>query len=210
MTTKITVIGLSLLLAACQGPVRTAKPGPFVKPGLVLVPVDQAHFYSVKPAPECDRELPVAPIDVRAVQTESPVSAIQFNRYVDPAAPDRLMHEAHVVYRRESGPRWKLQPASPEQQILIGPSLTDGRSELKPMVSQELEAYLRDQRANLQRQQHVLARVSESMRQLAEQQQRLAAELEKRQRRSSKPPIEGESSSDNNESAEASSQPKAE
>jgi|GEM_PF-3059455 len=172
-----------VLLAGCESASPGGRPGPYVKPGLVMVPADQAHFYGLdQSAQPKDAVEPAAPrgyaaTDVRSVQTESPVTAIQFNRYADPARPDELMHEAHVVYRREAGPRWRLQPASAEQQILVGPSLTDGRGEVRPLASQELDTYLCEQRANLQKQEQVMGQVTEGMRQLAEQQQQLAKEL---------------------------------
>lgn len=147
-----------------------------------MIPADQAHLYASAPAQAYRAPARVAPpgyaaTDVRSVQTESPVTALQFNRYADPARPNELMHEAHIVYRREGPPRWRLQPASAAQQILVGPSLTDGRGEIKPLASQELDSYLREQRANLQKQQQVMGQVTEGIRQLAEQQQRLAKEL---------------------------------
>lgn len=183
MNTKISfVLGL-VLLAGCESAPPGGRPGPYVKPGLIMIPDDQAHLYGLNTTGAADGPAaPPAPAgyaatDVRSVQTESPVTAIQFNRYADPAQPNELMHEAHVVYRREAGPRWRLQPASAEQQILVGPRLTDGRGEVRPLASQELEAYVREQRANLQKQQQVMGQVTEGMRQLAEQQQQLAKEL---------------------------------
>ena len=182
MNTKIYPLMLVALLAGCENAPSGGRAGPYVKPGLVMVPADQAHFYGMAPTPEAPRSGQGAPkefasTDVRSVQTESQVTAIQFNRYADPANPNELMHEAHIVYRREGPARWRLQPASVEQQILIGPSLTDGRGEIKPLASQELDSYLREQRANLQKQQQVMGQVTEGLRQLAEQQQQLAKEL---------------------------------
>ena len=183
MNTKIGFILGLVLLAGCENAPPGGRAGPYVKPGLVVIPADQAHLYGVgAPSGPDGGTAPVVPrgyatTDVRSVQTESPVTAIQFNRYADPARPDELMHEAHMVYRREAAPRWRLQPASAEQQILVGPSLTDGRGEVKPLASQELDGYLREQRANLQKQQQVMGQVTEGMRQLAEQQQQLAKEL---------------------------------
>lgn len=182
MNTKIVLLLSLALLAGCENAPPGGRPGPYVKPGLVMIPADQAHLYGLSaPTPGCTSNSGepsgYAATDVRSVQTESPVSAIQFNRYADPARPEELMHEAHVVYRREGTPHWRLQPASAEQQILIGPRLTDGRGEVRPLASQELDAYVREQRANLQKQQQVMGQVTEGMRQLAEQQQQLAKEL---------------------------------
>lgn len=181
MNTKIYPFLLLALLAGCESAPPGAHPGPYVRPGLVMIPADQARLYGLSGCtdgtPASAPSTEYAPTDVRSVQTESPVSAIQYNRYADPARPSELMHEAHIVYRREGPPRWRLQPAAPGQQILVGPSLTEGRGEVKPLASQELDAYLREQRANLQKQQQVMGQVTEGMRQLAQQQQQLAKEL---------------------------------
>lgn len=186
MNTRIIVIAFAALLAGCESSSPANRPGLYVKPGLIMVPADQAHFYGLSsPRAEDDPATQPPPgypaTDVRSVQTEAPVTAIQLNRYVDPARPDELMHEAHIVYRRESSPRWRLQPPAPGQQVLVGPTLTDGRGEVQPLASQELDAYLREQRANVQKQQQVLGQVTEGMRQLSEQQQQLAKELAKLQ-----------------------------
>jgi hypothetical protein len=86
-----------------------------------------------------------------------------------------MMHEAHIVYRRDA-PRWNLRPSA-GQQILIGPQITDGRGEVQPIASQELESYLREQRVAAQRQQQFLGQVGQAVGQLATQQQQLAAEV---------------------------------
>lgn len=181
MNTTIPMLAVALFLAGCEASRPPAKAGPYVRPGLIMVPADQAHLYGL--GGDTDRLVATEPpngypvTDARSVQTEAPVTAIQFNRYVDPARPSELMHEAHVVYRRESPPRWRLQTPAAQQQILVGPNLTEGRGEVKPVASQELDAYLREQRSNVHQQQQVLGQVSEGMRQLAEQQQQLAKEF---------------------------------
>jgi hypothetical protein len=178
MNTRI-LLFLSVVLAGCQSAPEPQHAGPYVRPGLIMVPVDQAHLYGL-----C-RETDQAPgerfaaTDTRSVQTESPVSALQFNRYADPALPDVLMHEAHIVYRRENKPRWKLQPSGRDEEILIGPRLTDGRAEIRPLASQELDTFMRDQRSHAEREQQLITRIAEGMKQLAGQQQQLAEEVGK-------------------------------
>jgi hypothetical protein len=166
-------------VAACS-PTRStlAARGPGVNGALVMVPLDQVRYYrqahsdaEPRPAAESGRTT------VSSVLTQPTVSAIQLNRYADPARPDELMHEAHVVYRRDTGARWRLRPASRDEQILFGPQLTDGRGEIHSLASQELESYLQQQRRNLQQQQHVMAQMTEGVRQLATQQQAIAEEL---------------------------------
>ncbi len=178
MNTNACLLGLVLLVAGCaEAPLD--RPTPIVRPGLIMIPADQAKYYGFanNGAAAPASELPTSPTSVANVETEPEVTALQFNRYPDPAAPNELMHEAHVVYRREGTPRWKLQPSGADQQLLIGPQFTDGRGELKPVQSQELDTFLRDERTNLQRQQEVMAKLIESQRALGEQQQRLHQEL---------------------------------
>jgi hypothetical protein len=115
--------------------------------------------------------------DASSVLVETPPSAIQFNRYVDPADKD-LMHESHIAYRREASAHWRLQPA-PGGQILVGPQLTVGTGEIQPLVSQELDSYLLDQRSTMLKQQMLMAKVGDAVGKLAEQQQQLAAEIGK-------------------------------
>lgn len=194
MNTRFVFLLLCALLAGCESAPRGSRARAYVKPGLIMVPVDQAHYYGVGGQPP-DGIPPEPPdgykaTDVRSVQTDAPVTAIHFNRYADPSRPSELMHEAHIVYRREGGPRWRLHPVSKEHQILVGPRLTDGRSEVKPLASQELDSYLREQRTNVQKQQQVIGQVTEGMQQLAEQQQQLAKDLGKLRelQTTSKPP----------------------
>jgi hypothetical protein len=174
----ISIVAVCALLSGCAGSVST-RPGPYVKPGLVMVPADQMKYYQLGPeqAASSDTRLPFAAIDTRSVQTDSSVTAIQFNRYADPSRPDQLMHEAHIVYRRDSGPRWKLTAPSSEQQILVGPQMTDGRGEIKGLVAPEVDAYLREQRNTLHRQEETISKITETLRQIADQQKQLAEQI---------------------------------
>jgi hypothetical protein len=61
-------------------------------------------------------------------------------RYQDPQDPD-LLHEAHLVYRKESAPRWKMD-APPANKILVGPRITKNNPEAGPLQNKELEATL--------------------------------------------------------------------
>jgi len=168
----------SCLLAGCAGS-SISRPGPYVKPGLVMVPADQAKYYGLGAQSEFKPEVsaPFAPTDLRSVQTDSEVTAIQYNRYADPAHPTELMHEAHIVYRRDTPPRWRLNAPSAAQQILVGPQITDGRGEVKCLAAPELDAYLREQRTTLRRQEETLTKITDTMRQMAEQQKLFAEQL---------------------------------
>jgi hypothetical protein len=179
-TTTVGLIFCAILLVGCDSTPATAPHLTYVKPGLILVPADQLSAFGRtvnSPGEPAANHGPEGPLDVRSVQTEASVSAIQFNRYADPARPDQLLHEAHIVYRREGNPRWKLQAASGEQQILIGPQLGDGRGEIRPLASQELDSFLREERTNLARQQEAMAKLGERLQQLGEQQQKISHEL---------------------------------
>jgi hypothetical protein len=63
-------------------------------------------------------------------------------RYVDPSNP-RIMHERHVIYRREEDDRWRLA-SNARQQILIGNLESDSRQERRAApYAQELPNLLR-------------------------------------------------------------------
>jgi hypothetical protein len=63
-------------------------------------------------------------------------------RYVDPSNP-RIMHERHVIYRREEDDSWRLA-SNARQQILIGNLMSDSRQERRAApYAQELPNLLR-------------------------------------------------------------------
>jgi len=72
---------------------------------------------------------PVAPVsgtdldetNAEKVRVSESLKAYPVGRYVDPHDPD-LMHEAHVVYRREAGASWNLNPNAPTV-VSLGPVL---------------------------------------------------------------------------------------
>ncbi|HEY9153550.1 MAG TPA: hypothetical protein VIM69_00380 [Opitutaceae bacterium] len=174
----ISILAVCALFTGCAGSKNT-QPGPYVKPGLVMVPADQMKYYRIgSEADPMNDSPPSCPaIGTRSVQTDSEVTAIQFNRYADPARPNELMHEAHIVYRRDTGPSWKLTGPSSQQQILIGPQMTDGRGEIKGLVAPELDAYLREQRKTLRRQEETISKINDALRQVADQQRQFAEQL---------------------------------
>jgi len=179
MKTIIIVLSVSLLLAGCSStPAYKSSAGPCVRPGLVMIPVDQAHLYGVPLKDQNETQAPqnFLVTDSTSVLIQVPPTAVQYNRYPDAADPT-MMHEAHIVYRRDAA-RWNLRPSA-GQQILIGPQITDGRGEVQPIASQELESYLREQRVAAQRQQQFLGQVGQAVGQLATQQQQLATEVVK-------------------------------
>lgn len=94
----------------------------------------------------------VAPIEAIPIQNEANVrlpemiKAYAVNRYKDPNDP-RIMHERHVMYRKEQDPDWRLA-SNAERQILVGPVMTDASLENTPaLLERELALELEKQRA---------------------------------------------------------------
>jgi hypothetical protein len=85
-------------------------------------PVATAPIPPPPPAPAA----PVSGTDLdqanaEKVRVSESLKAYPVGRYVDPQDPD-LMHEAHVVYRREAGASWNLNPNAPTV-VPLGPVL---------------------------------------------------------------------------------------
>lgn len=72
------------------------------------------------------------------------LKAYPINRYVDPNDPN-VMHEGHVVYRREASAGWNLNPNAPTV-VPLGPALAmaDGARQPSPL-SAELEQKIAEQ-----------------------------------------------------------------
>ena len=76
------------------------------------------------------------------VQIPGTIKAYPVARYVDPSNP-RIMHERHVIYRREEDEHWRLA-SNARQQILIGNLVSDSRQERHAApYAQELPNLLR-------------------------------------------------------------------
>lgn len=71
------------------------------------------------PAPVSGTDLD--PVNTEKIRVSESLKAYPVGRYVDPKDPD-LMHEAHVVYRREAGASWNLTPNAPTV-VPLGPVL---------------------------------------------------------------------------------------
>ena len=138
------------LLAGCANSNPSARSGgPYVKPGLIMVTPDQAAKYGLAGRPaEVTPPASVSPLDTSAVLAAPGVRVYTFGRFQDAADPD-LLHETHVAYRRETAPRWQMQ-APADQQILVGPRITDSRQDLAPIKDREVEAYLTEQHTRQQ------------------------------------------------------------
>jgi hypothetical protein len=177
---SILVLSSSLaVLAGCASSASVGRREPYVKPGLILLTADQAERRGIElSAPSMPSALPAGslqPLDAKAVITPADVKVYTLNRAVDPADAN-LMHEEHVVYRRETSPQWRLN-AAVEQKILVGPRVTDGRQQLTPLLDKELTTYLSDQRRATEANQQAIAALLKAVDALSRQ-QRAAVEHE--------------------------------
>lgn len=174
-----------LTLAGCAEAPASSQHEPYVKPGLVVLTADQAAARGINvhaPAPQAgptgrsDQTALEAggfdPLASDTVVATPDVKVYTLSREVDPADPT-LLHEEHVVYRRETTPRWKLD-APAAQKILIGPRVTDGRQELRPLLDKELTSFLADERRATEANQKALAALFQAVDSLTRQQQELA------------------------------------
>lgn len=171
------VVFAAVAVAGCahgNQPLTAVEPA--VKPGLIMLTADQAEQRGIDlEATAATTAAPPEAHDVAAVILPADVKAYALGRQVDPGNPN-VLHEAHVVYRRETSSRWRLQaPAS--QQILVGPRITDSRQELHPLLDQELNAYLGHQRRAAEASRQTVAALLQAVEALTRQQQHLAQEL---------------------------------
>lgn len=121
-----TVALATLVCAGCatQAPPRTER----VRPDLMLVPWDQVALWD-----RVCRDFPTTGTPTQGVVRPPHISATQVARYQDPNDPD-LLHERHLVYRRETGPAWELHGETTART----PPPRDGRQELQPLQLQEV------------------------------------------------------------------------
>ena len=150
MNKSLYLLAAAGLLAGCANSSPSARlGGPYVKPGLIMVTPDQAAKYGLAGRPaEVTPPASVSPLDTSAVLAAPGVRVYTFGRFQDAADQD-LLHETHVAYRRETAPRWQMQ-APADQQILVGPRITDSRQDMAPIKDREVEAYLAEQHTRQQ------------------------------------------------------------
>lgn len=148
-----------------------ARPsGPVVRPGLVMLTAEQAEQRGLRPVsdtrcPQSDAHTrPSAPMGAATVQS------YQINRAVDATDPD-LMHEAHVVYRRDPG-NWRLD-GSVEVPPRVG-SAAAAEPPSEPLSRQELTAFLVEQRKATAANEKAIAALFEAVESLTRQQRALA------------------------------------
>ncbi|PTX91343.1 hypothetical protein [Opitutus sp. ER46] len=172
----LTLGSLVLTAAGCaSSPASPAARGPDVKPGLIILTAQQAEQRGLRVIGPADAASAGPPaVGAAAVATPASLKAYTINRAVDAGDPD-LMHEEHVVYRRETAPQWRLDVGA-DQKILVGPRLTDGRQDLQPLLSKELVGYLNDQRRAVEANDKAIATLIEAVESLTRSQQALIRE----------------------------------
>lgn len=116
--------------------------------------------------------------NVEKVRVSESLKAYPVGRYVDPK-DSNLMHEAHVVYRREAGSSWNLNPNAPTV-VPLGPVLAVADPAKTPgPLPAELEQKMAEQNqlvASLIEQNDALAKeLAKLGQQLAEVRQKQAA-----------------------------------
>lgn len=82
--------------------------------------------------------------NLEQVRHSDALKAYPVNRYVDPNDPN-VMHEGHVIYRREHAGGWNLHPNAPTV-VPLGPALAvaDGARQPHPLPA-ELEQKMAEQ-----------------------------------------------------------------
>ena len=82
--------------------------------------------------------------NVEKIRVGESLKSYPIGRYVDPTDPN-VMHEAHVVYRKEAGASWNLNPNAPTV-VPLGPvmAVADPAKTPAPLPA-ELEAKMAEQ-----------------------------------------------------------------
>ena len=101
------------------------------------------------PPPPAPKIAPVAGTDLdqsnaEKVRVGETLKSYPVNRYIDPSDPN-VMHEAHVVYRKEAGASWNLNPNAPTV-VPLGPvlAIADPAKTPSPLPA-ELESKMAEQ-----------------------------------------------------------------
>ena len=107
---------------------------------------------SAKKKPSVAAAPPVAPVsgteldqhNIEKVRSGETLKTYPIGRYVDPNDPN-VMHESHVVYRKEAGTSWNLAPNAPTV-VPLGPVLAvaDPSVQANPLPA-ELEQKVAEQ-----------------------------------------------------------------
>ncbi len=176
---KSSILVFAAGLALCSGCAMVEKKVTSVAPAPAPAPAQPVVAANVTPSTEA--------IAAEKVRNPEALKAYPINRYVDPNDPN-VMHEGHVIYRREIGPGWNLTPTAPTV-VQLGPTLVaaaDGAKQPNPLPAEleqriaeqnQLMASLVEQNESLAKE---LARLSGEMAQLRQRQVSFAATEEKK------------------------------
>ena len=94
------------LVAGCETPPPKAVTAPVLSPAPAVAPVSGTDLDQA---------------NTEKVRVGETLKSYPIGRYVDPNDPN-VMHEAHVVYRKEAGTSWNLNPNAPTV-VPLGPVL---------------------------------------------------------------------------------------
>jgi hypothetical protein len=121
--------------------------------------------------------------NVEKVRAGEALKSYPVGRYVDPGDPD-VMHEAHVVYRKEAGASWNLNPNAPTV-VPLGPVLAvaDPAKTPNPLAA-ELEQKVAEQN-------QLMASLIEQNEALSEQLAKLTKDMAEIRAKQSTPSAEG-------------------
>lgn len=146
MKTILLLLPLALLAGCDSVPQGTPVPS---SPSTLMAPVSETDL---------DQH------NIEKVRISETLKAYPMGRVVDPTDPN-VMHESHVVYRREADASWNLEPNAPTV-VPLGPVLAvaDPARQPSPLPA-ELE--------------HKIAEQNQLMSSLIEQNEALATELTK-------------------------------
>jgi hypothetical protein len=124
------------------------------------------------------------PHNVEKVRVGETLKAYPVGRFVDPNDPN-VMHESHVVYRKEAGAGWNLSPNAPTV-VPLGPVLAvaDPATQPNPLPA-ELEQKVAEQN-------QLMASLIEQNEALAAELGKLGKELAEMRRKSAEPKTGGE------------------
>jgi hypothetical protein len=140
-----------------------------------------SHTAPVAPAPVSGTDLDQT--NVEKVRMSETLKSYPTGRYVDPSDPN-VMHEAHVVYRKEAGAAWNLNPNAPTV-VPLGPTLAvaDPAKQPNPLPA-ELEQKIAEQN-------QLMASLIEQNESLAKELARLNKEMAEMRQKPPAPTPEG-------------------
>jgi hypothetical protein len=144
---------------------------------------------AVTAAPPIAAPMPPVPgtqldlLNVEKVRVGETLKSYPVGRYVD-ANDANVMHEAHVVYRKEAGAAWNTNPNAPTV-VPLGPVLAVADPAKTPgLLPQELEQKMAEQN-------QLMASLIEQNEALAKQLGRMSREIAEMRQKQSASPTEG-------------------